>query len=152
MAAGRATRAGWPGAGSSAVAGHMRSVTVIRRQCAAPRVRRGKSKSVADATYARPRSQFDHTRILQGTENIGGPDTIRTCDLRLRRATLYPAELRVLTPPLYPEITQRESRYFFSASHAAAALSAPDGKGADGSRIHPTISSIGVSRCRSRNS
>jgi hypothetical protein len=26
---------------------------------------------------------------------IGGPDTIRTCDLRLRRATLYPTELRV---------------------------------------------------------
>ena len=25
----------------------------------------------------------------------GAPDTIRTCDLRLRRATLYPAELRV---------------------------------------------------------
>src|SRR5664279_4466709 len=26
---------------------------------------------------------------------IGAPDTIRTCDLCLRRATLYPAELRV---------------------------------------------------------
>lgn len=25
----------------------------------------------------------------------GAPDTIRTCGLRLRRATLYPAELRV---------------------------------------------------------
>src|SRR5512146_254051 len=25
---------------------------------------------------------------------IGGPDTIRTCDLPLRRGTLYPAELR----------------------------------------------------------
>jgi hypothetical protein len=25
----------------------------------------------------------------------GAPDTIRTCDLCLRRATLYPAELRV---------------------------------------------------------
>jgi hypothetical protein len=25
----------------------------------------------------------------------GAPDTIRTCDLHLRRATLYPAELRV---------------------------------------------------------
>ena len=25
----------------------------------------------------------------------GAPDRIRTCDLRLRRATLYPAELRV---------------------------------------------------------
>ncbi len=28
---------------------------------------------------------------------FGAPDTIRTCDLCLRRATLYPAELRVLT-------------------------------------------------------
>ena len=26
---------------------------------------------------------------------FGAPDRIRTCDLRLRRATLYPAELRV---------------------------------------------------------
>ena len=31
-----------------------------------------------------------------GTDFGGGaPDRIRTCDLRLRRATLYPAELRV---------------------------------------------------------
>ena len=28
---------------------------------------------------------------------LGAPDTIRTCGLRLRRATPYPAELRVLT-------------------------------------------------------
>lgn len=32
----------------------------------------------------------------QGFKN-GAPDTIRTCDLCLRRATLYPAELRALT-------------------------------------------------------
>jgi hypothetical protein len=32
-------------------------------------------------------------------EAIGGPDTIRTCDLRLRRATLYPTELRVQHTP-----------------------------------------------------
>ena len=30
-------------------------------------------------------------------DDVGAPDTIRTCGLRLRRATLYPAELRVLT-------------------------------------------------------
>jgi hypothetical protein len=35
-------------------------------------------------------------------ERIGGPDTIRTCDLRLRRATLYPAELRVQSGPRRP--------------------------------------------------
>ena len=32
----------------------------------------------------------------EAIEKIGAPDTIRTCDLCLRRATLYPAELRVL--------------------------------------------------------
>ena len=35
---------------------------------------------------------------------VGGPDTIRTCDLCLRRATLYPTELRVpqnLNPSLW---------------------------------------------------
>jgi hypothetical protein len=36
--------------------------------------------------------------ILTATASYNGaPDTIRTCGLRLRRATLYPAELRVLT-------------------------------------------------------
>ncbi len=30
----------------------------------------------------------------------GAPDTIRTCDLCLRRATLYPAELRVQQPSI----------------------------------------------------
>jgi hypothetical protein len=33
-------------------------------------------------------------------EKLGGPDTIRTCDLRLRRATLYPTELRVQRTPI----------------------------------------------------
>ncbi len=32
--------------------------------------------------------------LLFLTENNGAPDTIRTCDLPLRRGTLYPAELR----------------------------------------------------------
>ena len=33
---------------------------------------------------------------LEDWADRGAPDTIRTCDLCLRRATLYPAELRVL--------------------------------------------------------
>jgi hypothetical protein len=33
---------------------------------------------------------------LKPLENPGGPDAIRTRDLCLRRATLYPAELRIL--------------------------------------------------------
>src|SRR6056297_2237823 len=34
---------------------------------------------------------------------IGAPDRIRTCDLRLRRPTLYPAELRapMIPPPFH---------------------------------------------------
>jgi hypothetical protein len=36
------------------------------------------------------------TTLVCALQN-GAPDTIRTCDLCLRRATLYPAELRVLT-------------------------------------------------------
>jgi len=37
----------------------------------------------------------DPRRWQEFIEKIGGPDTIRTYDLCLRRATLYPAELRV---------------------------------------------------------
>ncbi len=38
----------------------------------------------------------------------GAPDRIRTCDLRLRRATLYPAELRVLSA--YAMLTRKKLR------------------------------------------
>ena len=34
---------------------------------------------------------------LEVVQERGAPDRIRTCGLRLRRATLYPAELRVHT-------------------------------------------------------
>lgn len=38
----------------------------------------------------------DHERVpLQRDESNGAPGTIRTCDLRLRKPTLYPTELRV---------------------------------------------------------
>ena len=37
---------------------------------------------------------------------FGAPDRIRTCDLCLRRATLYPAELRVLTLMRWRRIVQ----------------------------------------------
>ena len=33
---------------------------------------------------------------LESRRKVGAPETIRTSDLCLRRATLYPAELRVL--------------------------------------------------------
>ena len=37
--------------------------------------------------------QYRHTNTLEAVGN-GTPDRIRTCDLRLRRPLLYPAELR----------------------------------------------------------
>src|SRR5258707_14731163 len=44
--------------------------------------------------------RFDGLRIVSRRsrlriDDVGAPDTIPTCGLRLRRATLYPAELRV---------------------------------------------------------
>jgi hypothetical protein len=88
---------------------------------------------------------------------LGGPDTIRTCDLRLRRATLYPAELRVRPAFQYPEsgpdertgfrgqappghihtraaMTGSPDRHHFPcfASQTAAARSAPEGSGSPG--------------------
>jgi hypothetical protein len=38
---------------------------------------------------------MDYSQEIRVFWMSGAPDTIRTCGLRLRRATLYPAELRV---------------------------------------------------------
>ena len=50
----------------------------------------------------------------------GAPDTIRTCDLCLRRATLYPAELRVRWGSFSPLAgdRQRAGGSFFGKGHA----------------------------------
>src|SRR5439155_22332410 len=57
----------------------------------------------------------------------GAPDTIRTCGLRLRRATLYPAELRVLTA--YAVLTRvlrmSEPQRASLASHCSTILFLP---------------------------
>src|SRR5690349_17730622 len=42
-----------------------------------------------------PRAALCQRTTLQVDDLIGAPDRIRTCDLCLRRAALYPAELRV---------------------------------------------------------
>ncbi len=42
-----------------------------------------------------PDNQSREAKYEQILDLTGAPDTIRTCDLCLRRATLYPAELRV---------------------------------------------------------
>jgi hypothetical protein len=67
----------------------------LRRRPCHPRVNRcGLFASRAAPWRALPRRPWDENR-QETCETTGGPDTIRTCDLCLRRAALYPAELRV---------------------------------------------------------
>jgi hypothetical protein len=49
-----------------------------------------------EAAAARSLASLAFARRAIDLDKFGAPDTIRTCDLCLRRATLYPAELRVL--------------------------------------------------------
>src|ERR1700738_2465403 len=63
---------------------------------------------------------------------VGAPDTIRTCDLCLRRATLYPAELRVRCGPLsrlavrrHPGPVGRGARPEKQSSHVRIVSGAP---------------------------
>ena len=57
--------------------------------------RQRKSDPVAEASQ-KPRHSSAFLKTLEITRETGAPDRIRTCDLCLRRAALYPAELRVL--------------------------------------------------------
>ena len=41
-----------------------------------------------------PRPAYDALRATLGDAGYGAPDRIRTCDLRLRRPTLYPLSYR----------------------------------------------------------
>ena len=45
-------------------------------------------------TQCLPGQNAEIGKIAEVLDFTGAPDTIRTCDLCLRRATLYPAELR----------------------------------------------------------
>src|SRR5262249_19329264 len=59
--------------------------------------------TISLSTLTKPRS-FAAYKLLTprsptSSRRSGAPDTIRTCDLCLRRATLYPAELRVHQAP-----------------------------------------------------
>src|ERR1700684_2719854 len=56
---------------------------------------------ILPALFATPPALCRLSRMVSSSDGssvivlFGAPDTIRTCDLCLRRATLYPAELRV---------------------------------------------------------
>ena len=62
-----------------------------------------------------------HDRNGSGCSGIGAPDTIRTCDPCLRRAVLYPAELRARMCRILNDLRPRVQRWRYnSRSHAHA--------------------------------
>ena len=66
---------------------------------------RGRHSPFGKAVEMVCRQSGDHTEISGKFEEAGAPDWIRTSGLRLRRASLYPAELRVL--PAYAVLTRK---------------------------------------------
>src|SRR5271155_2627477 len=101
--------------------------------------------------------------ILTLRVKIGGPDTIRTCDLCLRRAALYPAELRVRSralvisasgPPAQAGLTGVHPLPPGAGGHGSvlSAASARDGSGAARSRIQLATSPATAAPSRSRSS
>ena len=50
--------------------------------------------------YSCCKNDLGHLRVALVLESIGAPDTVRTCDPCLRRAVLYPAELRAPKSPV----------------------------------------------------
>jgi hypothetical protein len=80
---------------------------------------------------------------------IGGPDTIRTCDLRLRRATLYPTELRVQRTPFrvmrhpIPAFPANLNRPFVTVSSSWPQLRGPDLRANSGPDPFPAPASGG---------
>src|ERR1700688_4800126 len=67
-------------------------------------------------------------------EKTGGPDTIRTCDLCLRRAALYPAELRVQSRGLVITVSR-------GIAQAALAWVQPSRSGGGGQGIEVSVAS-----------
>ena len=49
---------------------------------------------------------------------FGAPDRIRTCDTRLRKPVLYPAELRALIYPVLARISPRSEKYGLVAKNS----------------------------------
>jgi hypothetical protein len=77
-----------------------RNVTAVQEGAAAAAGRPELSYGASDfplthSNDAELEFQSGHACSAAKKEKSGAPDTIRTCDLCLRRATLYPAELRV---------------------------------------------------------
>jgi hypothetical protein len=96
----------------------------------------GRSRKMEDGKSARGAQEW--RSVLW---RIGAPDTIRTCDLCLRRATLYPAELRVRAVDLadWPGMGNGlAGRSFEQNGSVGAALPLPgDGHKFESSRARP---------------
>ncbi len=66
---------------------------------------------------------------VRAFEPNGAPDRIRTCDLRLRRPSLYPAELRVPSHPLSPRGCHGSTRAKASQTYLRAPVSSGAAQG-----------------------
>src|SRR6185437_12775888 len=84
-----AAKAGGPAGLESAIS-HERPILTIQ----AVRGRKGTRPQVQAHVELSP-AWWHVSKLTWHPTQFGAPDTIRTCGLRLRRATLYPAELRV---------------------------------------------------------
>jgi hypothetical protein len=84
--------------------------SVHRRPYTVPHSASGHGLSHAHGRTIFPNSGKQKGVMREELDFAGAPDTIRTCDLCLRRATLYPAELRVRRLPSIPDWLLRGNR------------------------------------------
>ena len=128
----------WPGGtGGSAVSWPQRGVRPFARLAVTPALRRPTQRA-----HKCLKRLADPTRFERATFAFGGR---RSIQLSYGSSAI----------PIQPNAPRRKTAariYFCSASHAAAAASAPEGSGAAGSRSQPMISPIGACRSRSRSS
>ena len=92
-------RARGPNSGCRTVAGLYTESRCLREtRIAVGWVRDGENMSAlrakAEAEWVLAHQRFSRDFCFSDTSKDGAPDRIRTCDLRLRRPTLYPTELR----------------------------------------------------------
>ena len=75
-----------------------RSIEEICQCCSQPPLRQNRGLNFATTQKQHNRhKKTTKKKLLSGCFYFGTPDRIRTCDLRLRRPLLYPAELRAHT-------------------------------------------------------
>src|SRR5690554_6584085 len=87
------------------MASKITSVSIAQDDTFSAKVRDFVLMDLAEKPWTHPWTQFGHRQIkkacvlTQAFEKYGAPERIRTSDLCLRRAALYPAELRAHSKP-----------------------------------------------------